>query len=249
MLDADLTLYAFGRYCERGYEGRLRLMAAGTKRLAFKEADRPTTREAIEAELRRHQYNLAVLLNDGLIELDKDGPNQGRFQDVTSNFAIVSARGEKHLFRTDADFRNKIKIDGLDVDLRCHGVTVVPPSVHPTGHRYATKNGVPRIEELAVFPPELVPAEAPEVVVGTVTSTRAETGRVLYPEAYCMTVESEQGKNGSAKLVKVVITMRNAGRSVQETWDFLVKWNAVKANPPWSERELWHAVKRHYGLK
>ena len=77
----------------------------------------------------------------------------------------------------------------------------------------------------------------------------ATQGAVRFPERYCLTIASVQGQNGSRGLVRMVCVMRDAGRTPAQTLDYALSiWNPTCADPPWSENEIRHAIRRHYGI-
>lgn len=74
------------------------------------------------------------------------------------------------------------------------------------------------------------------------------TSGIRNPEAYCLKIESIQGQNGSKGLVRVVCILRDAGRTAEQAFDFIMNhWNPVCARPKWSAKEVMHAINRHFG--
>src|SRR5438132_1082709 len=109
-IDNELMLYAVRHYRRQGFAERIRLLLWRSKQLAFKETNRPLTDQEIDAELRCCRYNLGLKLGDGLMLIDKDGPNVGCFG-AESNFAVAASRGRHEYFLTEMSGKNAIKID------------------------------------------------------------------------------------------------------------------------------------------
>lgn len=154
--------------------------------------------------------------------------------------------------------KNSVDVLGREIDVRHHGAYLLaPPSWSAdTKFRYEwLPPGPCPAKELPFFPAEVLQAPrvekpAVEMLPAVASPVRKAAGTILHPEAYCMRVESEQGKNGSKGLVRVVCIMREAGRSPAQAYDFIRNtWSPQRAKPPWSDREIVHAIRRHYGLR
>lgn len=70
------------------------------------------------------------------------------------------------------------------------------------------------------------------------------------PEKYVLSIESHQGSHGSKGLVRAVLIMRDAGRTMNQTFEYLRDvWNKPpRVIPPWGDREIAHAIERHFQL-
>jgi hypothetical protein len=65
-------------------------------------------------------------------------------------------------------------------------------------------------------------------------AVRTRASRIVCPEKYALSIESHQGANRSAGLVRTIAVCRDASRTPQETLDFLVtEWNfPPRVSPP-----------------
>jgi hypothetical protein len=176
-----------------------------------------------------------------------------------SNMQVLTAAGNWHLwFRlTEAaeEMRTKIKllVEGrkLPVDVKATGYVLLPPSRIDSGeYRFRReKLGLKRPEELQPLPDSMLRLIRREPVAARPALSRlrgVSRGEIKNPEAYVLRVESHQGSNGSAGLVRAVCVMRDAGRSAQQTLDYLLSvWNQPpRVTPAWSVQEIEHAIKR-----
>lgn len=151
----EMKVYEVRAYERYGWLDRLRLTLARSKKRAFKE-DGPLDRVSLEMQIRRRDFGLAMLLGNGLMVVDKDGPRQGPFSHLTSPMTAMGNRGPHLYMRHEIEgATNKIKAGGCDVDLLFNGIAGLPPSEMATGKVREWKNGIVRFEELPVFPREL----------------------------------------------------------------------------------------------
>jgi hypothetical protein len=184
-------------------------------------------------------------------------------------------RGGVHLWyrmRAGVHYGNAVKSKGRAVDLRAEGAyAVVPWSRNEAGVPYRWLGPVLPAEELPLLKVSWLrerkrpkPLAVPEEILAmTRDQTRAHVrgsfngerlpvgrGRIRSPEGYVMRIGSVQGDNGSKALVRCVCVFRDAGRTPQQAFDYLWRvWNPAKAMPPWSEDEIWYAIRRHYGIR
>ena len=159
------------------------------------------------------------------------------------------------------EVRSRIRFLGMPIDLLTgERYAVGPPSI-VNGKPYELRKGKGwvAIDALPTFPSHLLEEhekqETPNVnkpvlnVSGIVNRTRGPVTRLVRnPEAYVLHVVSHEGNNGSAGLVRAVCVFRDAGKTAQETFDYLTKvWNQPpRVVPPWSDKEIAHCVRRHF---
>ena len=208
--------------------------------------------ETVRAWFPDEERNLAIITT-GMVLFDVDDPT---LVDMVlehcgpTPHVVRTPRGGTHLGyrrRRGVEMRNQVDIRGHDIDVRTNGGIEVIMGRTRDG-AYSLLNGLRPVAELPVAKvgwtrerkrtsrkvktPSLVPETA--------------TGPIHKPEAYCLRIPSIQGQNGSKGLVRVVCVMRDAGRSPQQIFDFIMSvWNPQCAEPEWSEREVNHAIKRH----
>lgn len=177
-----------------------------------------------------------------------------------ANMQTETASGNWHLwFRLDGEIegvRTKIKllVEGrkIPVDVKATGYVLLPgSSIDGRQYRFREGKGLKRPEDLLPLPDSMLELIRGEREPETPTLSRrrgVSRGEIRNPEAYVLRVESHQGSNGSSGLVRAVCVMRDAGRSAQETFDFLKSdWNQPpRVTPPWSVQEIEHAIRRHY---
>jgi hypothetical protein len=247
---------------DHGYD--VTLLAAGTKkpwRKGWNES--PVQRAEVDYWMRRYPLNYGALLR-GLVVLDRDGRSKATMafwkeHKITSPLEVRTKRGMHAYFRlpdTVREVRSRMKWLGLGLDVKLTGCVVgVGSTIAETGWTYrlkARKCLVPKAD-LPPLPDSLVAllnAEKlePARAMPSFGSPGVARGPVRQPEAYCLRIESHQGANGSAGLVRAVCVLRDAGRSVHEALEFLTReWNVPpRVTPPWSEAEVAYAVRRHF---
>ena len=260
-MDRDLARRSALAAVDGGYD--VTLLAAGSKRPWRKGWNaRPVPAAEVDYWLRRYPLNYGILLR-GIVVLDKDGRSRAttaflKDRGVRSPLEVLTKRGTHVYLRLPEavrEVRSRMKWLGLGLDVKLTGCVVgVGSTIAETGWTYRLKAGkclVPK-RELPALPDSLVAllnAEnpAPNVPAGPAARTRSH-GPVWHPEAYCLRIESHQGCNGSAGLVRAVCVLRDAGKSAQEVFEFLTRvWNVPpRVTPPWSEAEVAYAVRRHF---
>ena len=180
-----------------------------------------------------------------------------------ANMQTETASGNWHLWVRLAEeieglsTRIRLVVDGekVPIDVKATGYVLLPGSVID-GREYkfrSEKLGLKRPEELMPLPASFAEllTERPKVTVMIARAAgpvRARASRIVCPEKYVLSIESHQGSNGSAGLVRAVSVMRDAGRTPAETLEYLLTvWNQPpRVTPPWSSREVEHAIRRHY---
>jgi hypothetical protein len=238
MLDANLILYATRKYCDYEYGDRLRLLDPMTKRLSYREGQEPD----IEKTLRVTRHNIGMKLGNGLMVLDRDGDNQGPYAGLTSPFTVLTSRGEHLYFRTEQEGKNRIKVDGLDVDVLFNGTSTLPPSQHPTGVLYRTKNGLVRQEALPLFPPELLPKVQVfrQQMIETVENRVALVERARnYVAKMPPAVSGNAGHNATFRVACKL--MCYFGLTLNEAWPIMLEFSE-RCEPPWDERSLYRKL-------
>ena len=130
------------------------------------------------------------------------------------------------------------------------GYVVAPPSLHPSGRRYAWQPGAgPITQPLAPLPPWLlamleppVPATAPPRPART--AAPCALCRVERARRYLERVEPAiQGAGGDGHTFRVLArVVRGFDLAEHEALEALVDWNA-RCLPPWSPRELGQKVR------
>ncbi|MCH9789181.1 MAG: hypothetical protein K0U82_00070 [Planctomycetes bacterium] len=126
------------------------------------------------------------------------------------------------------------------------GYVVVPDSLvtHNDGeswlYSFVEGHGLCPPDELPPFRSEYVKQiQKPQQIKNTIANIRA----------YIAKIESIEGKNGSAGLVRAAAKCRDAGLNESETTIELLHWNrGSTVNPPWSEPEIARAVTRVFGV-
>ena len=249
---------------EKGYQPIL--LREGGKAAAFREWQHHCMdRKEIGWWLERRRFNLGVLLRSGrgppLIVVDRDSRDAESWSWVRTHrlnrtpMQTETVHHGWHLWHrlpeTIADVRTRIKFVA-GIDLKLTGYCVVPPSV-VEGRQYLFRGkhkGLAPITDLPFFPTEILKEQEqkPTVVLSGERYHGPVTREVRFPEAYALRIESHQGANGSAGLVRAVCVFRDARKSEQEAFDFLMsRWNVPpRVTPPWSPEEIIYAIHRHF---
>lgn len=124
------------------------------------------------------------------------------------------------------------KLDRIDIKSGEHAYVVVPDST-VDGHTYEWI----RQGDLLPFPESLFPDARKEVISKQIRDVRA----------YVAKIESIQGQNGSAGLVRAAARCRDAGVPASEATLILLEWNSgPTVSPPWPAEELARAITRVY---
>lgn len=262
VIDQNLMLPAVSSLYRTGYDPIL--LRYGTKAAAFREWQKaPMDRSTLHIHLRRQRFNVGILLSSPgkrgppLCVLDKDGPSEEmdallKTHGIQSPMQILTSKGVHLYFQmpdTVKEVRSRIKFLGLPLDVKVTGYTVAPPSwVSSSEWRYTYQTPLVSSHDLPLLPEsfvELLNKEKKPVVRGEAQRTN---GRIGNPAKYVLRIESIQGANGSAGLVRAVCVLRDAGWPPQQTFDYLVsEWNKEpRVTPPWSEIEIARCVERHF---
>lgn len=195
--------------------------------------------------------------------LDVDSGEEEKLQWVMDNVGdtpmkVKTPRGFHCYFRTRRGVRygNKVRVRGEPFDFRHDGGFVVAPPSQTERGEYQWMGAVVPIDDLPIL--RVSPLREPKrkkVFRLTHDSGEAtahvsfQARKILHPEKYCLKIESVQGQNGSAALVRAVCTLRDCGRSPEQALEFLVsEWNQKCATPPWSTEEIVYAIRRHFQI-
>jgi hypothetical protein len=191
-------------------------------------------------ELKGWSGNVGIVTGkiSGCVVLDCDSEESydwARGQGFRSPMVVRTARGW-HLYFRYRPIGNFVRVGGRLLDIRGDaGYCVCPPSVHSSGVRYEWKAGP--------VPPDQLP-ELPMIEPLRQQQTLTQ-GRVQNLTAYLAKIESVEGRNGSAGLVRAASVCRDSGLSPAVAMAELVKWNSSPAvRPPWTRADLARAVDR-----
>lgn len=210
-------------------------------------------REDIVAKWAEARYGIAIVTR-GLLVLDIDA--EEKLEAVLDQCGLKDApicstpSGGYHVharMRAGVERSRKIRLKGQPIDfLIGSSLSIVPPT---SGYKWLTA-GLPVISELPLARVAWTRERSRKRVRSALSGSGvlpAGKGSIRFPEAYCLRIESVQGANGSRALVRVVCVMRDAGRTRQETFDFIkTVWGPACCRPEWSDQEICHAIDRHY---
>lgn len=232
-MQPDLKIYAVRHLEREGWGERIRLIHTGTKRRVYKEHG-PMDRMILERLIRKHNFDLALLLGKGVMVLDIDGPNQGEFADLKSGMTSTTSRGEHRYFRTDTEGTNKIKYQGSEVDLLWNGLAAIPPNELITGQVRRWVHGTLRPEALPMFPKELIREEPkPEPITHI---ELPEDARLEGMRRWIRYKIARQGFGGDATTYKVAIKIMSVCETVEQGMNEILAWDRAN-EPPWSDTE------------
>jgi hypothetical protein len=214
-----------------------------------------TERRVTEDEIRAWfctdvKTNIALLCGriSGVMAIDADSKNSARqlFGVLPRTPAMQrTPNGGHFLYRLPegAELFPAVKttIKGIECDVRGEASYIAcAPSVHPSGKPYAW----------VCWPWNLrdVPEFNPAWLTGNGKASRLVTrGTIRSVDAYLPKIESVQGNNGSAGLVRAAAICRDAGLTQAEAMAKLVVWNSgPTVKPAWTPEELARAVTRTY---
>lgn len=198
-----------------------------------------------------------------LVVIDVDGPDGGAALEALSaergalpvTLTVRTGRGAHYYFRCPEDFGpvppNGASKIGPKIDHRGEGGYVVaPPSVHASGAVYAFEDAAAELAPLPRWLYDLATREkareAPAAPPSREATVRQAPGR---PDAFVRAVAwlescdpSIQGEHGSGKLAYAACgATKGFLLSDGDALGALREWNQ-RCSPPWSERELDHAI-------
>lgn len=225
----------------------------GTKTPAVKWKEWQTSMPPIELqhEWFRERCNVAILTT-GMVVFDCDDPSNAEL--------VIEKCGETtHKLKTPSGgfhfgYRkrqgimtaNRVKVHGMDIDIRTDGgLEVIPESETDIG----------RYEWLG---PGLLPiCKLPFANIGWTRPRRATTAPVIVPsengvarvgraQAYVSKIISISGLGGHNACFRAFCKCRAFGLTKEEALQAMLGWNETNAFPPWSEAELLHKAESVY---
>lgn len=160
----------------------------------------------------------------------------------------LTKRGTHRFYRLGEDTpapKDNRPIVGVALDRKAKGYVVAPGStLGGFVYREAAFWDTP-IAELPLYPVSTFPVERPvkpcRVIVPDLKL--APHGPAIIKWFIANSEESVQGSNGSKALKRAASFFRNGmALSLDETIVCMQQWNEAKATPPWSDREIMHAI-------
>ncbi len=167
---------------------------------------------------------------------------------------VRSPRGGVHLGyrrRKGVELTNKVRIKGLDIDIRTDGgLELIPPSRTPDGRYQWLGEGLKPISTLPVARIGWTRTRVRKATVPAIVADVPERHRLLYRgRLYVDTFErAVSGSNGHTTTFlsarKIVRFVRALGGDEAAMWELLRYYNATKCDPEWREEtELAHKLK------
>ncbi len=231
----------------------------GTKTPAVKW--KPWQEELPPEELVREWFSVRrniAIVTTGMVVFDCDDPATAELvveKCGDTPHRVQTPSGGLHLgyrLRMGVVLKNRVKVKGLDIDIRTTGgIELIPPSRTEKGEYRWLGEGLNPLSKLPCGNIGWT-RDRPKKLRATAAASDLPPGqgRIANPEAYCLRIRSVQGQNGSRALVRAVCVLREARRTPDQAFDYLWKvWNPACAEPLWSEKEIRHAIERHYGLR
>jgi hypothetical protein len=202
--------------------------------------ERVTDDPRVHEEWRRSCLNFGFVLEENKVVCadfdDKAAARQfwkDHFRELVFNCVVETLRGA-HFYWAGKTQTRKFPSG----DLKGNGFMTYPPS-RVQGHTYRFVLGGPETE-LLPFPDHLFPKQKKEVVSKIVHDVRAYVARI----------ESYQGRNGSAGLVRAIARARDAGLTEAQATILILEWNqGSTVDPKWSDEEIARAVSRVFKQK
>jgi hypothetical protein len=153
--------------------------------------------------------------------------------------------------RKGVALRRTIKLKGEDIDLLTGpSLSILPPHANEEGTPYEwLTGGLPEKSRLPLARIGWTRERVKKVAKRTVCQSEDLLpcqGSIRFPEAYCLRIESVQGRNGSRGLVRVVSVLRDAGRTPEQIFTFVKSiWGPACCRPLWADHEILHCIDRH----
>ncbi len=229
----------------------------GTKRPAFRGWQTVRyTADDLACVFARGDHDVGIRTGEGLVVLDIDSADRAKLKWVIDNcgdtpMRVRTPHGGLHLYfaaPADVFYGNSVRIGGEPYDLRWEGCFVVCPwSCSSNGVAYEWAGPILRPQELP--PLNVEPLRKRQLYAHRRVATAVElpmraaaSDKIRDLRAYIRQVPSVQGQNGSAGLMRVCLLLVEDGRGFEAAGAELRSWNKACAVPPWSERELDHAL-------
>lgn len=171
------------------------------------------------------QDRTAALDFDDLTDARRFWQKEGPFRCAIQR----SPRGVHLIFKTVEGVRNAVNVRGL-YDIRAGGNGYLKYYGFVEG--YDTTDP----EKLDTFRREWLPNKKVITLTNEINNVRA----------YINKIQSVQGQNGSASLIRAISKCREAGLTQSEATVEILDWNKTSALPPWSLPELTRAITRVY---
>ncbi len=235
------------QFVDLGY--RIHPLMPNSKKPCFKEWQKLEVTKADIPKLWGKTRNNIGMICDGITVVDFDtGLTKSRewytqHRDILKT-VVITRKGIHAYFKSSGEEWHGKHSEG---DIRCHGkgYVVVPDSLvtHDDGeswlYSFVDGHGLCHPDELPLFRAEYVKRlQKPKTSKKEIANIRA----------YIAKIESIEGKNGSAGLVRAAAKCRDAGLTESETTIEILHWNhGSTVNPPWSEPEIARAVSRVFG--
>lgn len=230
------------KFVDLGY--RIHPLKPFSKKPCFKEWQKLEVTKADIPKLWGKTKNNIGLICDGITVVDFDtGLTKARewytqYRKILKTL-VITKRGLHAYFKTSGEEWHGKHSEG---DIRCHGkgYVVVPDSLvtYDDGESWLYSF----VDGYGLCPPEELPLFRAEYVKRN-QKTQHSKKEISNIRSYISKVESIQGNNGSAGLVRAAAKCRDAGLNEAESTIELIHWNQGKTvNPPWSEQEIARAI-------
>ena len=157
---------------------------------------------------------------DGFVALAKLGV-------MPDTVAAVTANGEHFYFKMPScDLRNSVRKIAAGVDIRANGGYVLaPPSIHPTGRRYAWN-----VDSASKF------ADAPDWLLATLTDhprTKVDVSKLVG--------DAPEGERND-RIARLAGHLLRHRVHVEMTANLLLAWNRQHCNPPLADDEVLRTI-------
>ena len=195
------------------------------------------------------QHDIGIVCGQisGIVVFDADSSDIAEWLErefPPTGMQTKTAKGRHFFYRLRLGQRvpSRVRVNQAMLDVRAEGsYGVAAPSVHPeTGQQYE-RIGSWDLKDVPFFEPTWVKRLEPE-------GRSLSRDEIRNLDGYLAKVESRQGANGSAGLVRACALCRDAGLTEAEAMVKLIAWNQLSAmvQPAWSMDELARAVSRTY---
>lgn len=243
----DMARAAFG-YLRRGWS--VIPVEAGGKRPLVRWEDYQHRRA--DADEVRHWYQrwpgagigIVTGVISGLVVLDIDPPHGGddslddlehRYSVLVTTIEAITGGGGRHVYfkHPGGTVRNRVGL-APGIDLRGDGgMVVAPPSLHPSGRRYAW--------EMSHHPDDTAPAPLPAWLLGAASAEAPHRGHTSgYWRDLVRRSVAEGERNDTVASFAGHLLWR--GVDAEVATDLLLCWNRARCRPPLSDAEVVRTV-------